>query len=535
MTPKTSKKSKTPAALRPALIDMMAGPFRPWFDGSSWDGWRSVIRGITAAPMSEADVEFFASVTGGRKPPQKRPRETWIAAGRRAGKDSAISAIAAFEAAFFDQQHRLRSGERALVAVIACDRDQAKICLEYIRAFFQLEPLRKMIRRSTLDGFELHNNVDICVATNNFRSPRGRPILLAILDEVAFFKDENSSAPDVELYRSLLPGTATINGQIIGISSPYMKSGLLHEKWQRHFGQDSDDVVVIQAESRKLNPTIDPAIVEQALADDPAGASAEWLGQFRDDVSGFIPFSVVEQCVVKGRTELEPQPGVLHRCFLDVASGIAKGGDSMTMAIGHAEGDAIVLDLVREVAPPFQTDQVTAEFAEIMLKYGITTAISDRVGLGWVSKAFSDRGITLFYSSKTKSEIYLAALPLLGNGSVQLLDHPRLKSQILNLERRVARGGHESVDHPAGNFHDDVANSALGVIVELKGGPKVKWTFGALYDSLVSQIDPEAPTYADPLYEEMKRVRNTVRISGQPMSWKDIRAKVIDEERQARK
>ena len=99
----------------------------------------------------------------------------------------------------------------------------------------------------------------------------------------------------------------------------------------------------------------------------------------------------------------------------------------MTMAIGHADGDAVVLDLVREVAPPFQTDQVTADFSEIMLNYGVTTAISDRVGLGWVSKAFSDRGITLQYSTKTKSEIYLAALPLLGNGSVELLDHPRLK------------------------------------------------------------------------------------------------------------
>jgi hypothetical protein len=59
----------------------------------------------------------------------------------------------------------------------------------------------------------------------------------------------------------------------------------------------------------------------------------------------------------------------------------------------------------------------------------------------------------------------------------------------------------------------------------------VRWTLGTLYDSLVEQIDPEAPTYADPLYEEMKRIRNTVRINGQPMSWRDIRAKVAAEQR----
>jgi hypothetical protein len=451
------------AKQRPNLIELMNGLFRPWFSGESWDPWKSVIRGISVLPMSAADTEFFADVAGGRAPPKKRPRESYFIIGRRGGKDSVASAIGACEAAFFDQQDRLRPGERALVAIIACDRDQAKICLNYIRAFFELEPLKKMIQRETMDGFELRNRVDISVQTNNFRAPRGRPILLAVLDEVAFFKDENSSSPDTELYRSLVPGTATLNGQIIGISSPFMKSGLLFDKWQKHFGKDDDDVVVIQAESRKLNPTLDPAIIEQALADDPAGAAAEWLAQFRDDVAGFIPYSVVDSCVVKDRIELQPQPGCYYHCFLDVASGIAKGGDSMTMAIAHqADDGTIVLDLVREVQPPFQTNLVAAEFAEIMRRYGVSSAVSDRVGYGWVSQTFYDEGITLFYSSKTKSEIYLAALPLLGmgNGSVQLLDNQRLKSQILNLERRVARGGHESVDHPTGNnFHDDAADS----------------------------------------------------------------------------
>jgi hypothetical protein len=53
----------------------------------------------------------------------------------------------------------------------------------------------------------------------------------------------------------------------------------------------------------------------------------------------------------------------------------------------------------------------------------------------------------------------------MGNGSVAMIDNPRLKTQILNLERRVARGGHESVDHGAGS-RDDCANVALGAVVE---------------------------------------------------------------------
>ena len=63
---------------------------------------------------------------------------------------------------------------------------------------------------------------------------------------------------------------------------------------------------------------------------------------------------------------------------------------------------------------------------------------------------------------------------MLGNRTIELLDNPRLRSQILNLERRVNRGGHESVDHPTGAaYHDDVANAALGAAIETL--QRIRW------------------------------------------------------------
>jgi hypothetical protein len=194
-----------------------------------------------------------------------------------------------------------------------------------------------------MDGFELVNNVDVSVQTNNFRAPRGRPILLAVLDECAFFRDESSATPDVELYRSLVPGLATIGGQIIGISSPYMKSGLLFDKHKAHFGQDGDDVVVIQAETRKLNPTIAQAVIDQALADDPAAAAAEWLAQFRDDIAGFIPYSIVDdrRAVLRASCAAPPQ-----------AVGDRGDGIDREMALAFdAEGFADQLGLGRSREP----------------------------------------------------------------------------------------------------------------------------------------------------------------------------------------
>jgi hypothetical protein len=48
---------------------------------------------------------------------------------------------------------RLRRGERALVSCLACDREQAKIVLNYTRAYFaDIPPLRRMVTRETANG-----------------------------------------------------------------------------------------------------------------------------------------------------------------------------------------------------------------------------------------------------------------------------------------------------------------------------------------------------------------------------------------------
>jgi hypothetical protein len=45
------------------------------------------------------------------------------------------------------------------------------------------------------EGFSLSNGIDIEVMSNSFRAVRGRPILLGIFDELAYWRDENSAKP----------------------------------------------------------------------------------------------------------------------------------------------------------------------------------------------------------------------------------------------------------------------------------------------------------------------------------------------------
>ena len=68
-----------------------------------------------------------------------------------------------------------------------------------------------------------------------------------------------------------------------------------------------------------------------------------------------------------------------------------------------------------------------------------------------------------------RSELYLALLPLLNSGKVDLLDNPRLVSQLCGLERRTARSGKDSIDHAPGQ-HDDIANAVAGACVLVGAG-----------------------------------------------------------------
>jgi hypothetical protein len=262
---------------------------------------------------------------------------------------------------------RAQRGERALVMCLACDRDQARIVHDYIRSYFaDIPPLRAMVVRETVTGVELDNGVDIAIATNTFRSVRGRSLLCAILDEAAFYRDENSSNPDEEIYRALRPGLATVPGLImIGLSTPHRKSGLLYRKFCDHYGRDGD-VLVVRAPSLTLNPTIDPKEIERDLEEDPALARAEWLCEWRDDVSGWATRESIEAAVERGVTVRRPLPGVFYRSFVDASGGVR---DSFTAAVAHMDRDVAVLDCLFEnpgSVQPRQRDRAGFRHAQIV-------------------------------------------------------------------------------------------------------------------------------------------------------------------------
>lgn len=471
-----------------SIIDAMTDQdaLGEWFQGDSWSAWRVVLKAAFALPMTDDDLALFHQIAGDRSPPTQRVRELWIIVGRRGGKDSIVSGIATFMAAI-EEAHigKLRPGEKATVACLASDRDQAKIVLSYIKAMFAEHPdLASKKIAETANSLTLDNDAEIIVNTNSFRAVRGRAVLLAILDECAFYRDEGSSNPDKETYSAIRPGLSTLRPEsmLVGISSPHKKSGLLYEKYTKHYGQDSDRVLVIKAPSMVMNPTLDPLEVEEALEEDPEKARAEYLAEFRGDVSDFIGRDLLTSATDIGVSVRPRLPGMRYFGFADVAGGTGK--DSFTAAVGHADGNVAVLDAVYERRPPFNPVEVAKEVSDLFKGYGITSVTADRYAVGFVIEAFKTNGITYQASALDRSQIYLECLPLFTSGRVRLVEHKRMVSQFASLERRTFAGGKDRIDHPK-DGHDDVSNAAAGVLTLLKLG-KSTYTLDNIYDTVAA-------------------------------------------------
>jgi hypothetical protein len=166
---------------------------------------------MSAEPMSQDSEKAVFGAVAAREPPERPVRELICVAGRGAGKDSIASLIATCVAINFDPPGKLRPGEKATVMCLACDRHQAAILFRYIAGYFEAIPaLKAMVTAVGSDFVELCNGVAIEVHTNSFRAVRGRSILAAILDECAFFRDENFASPDIEVDAALSPGLARV-------------------------------------------------------------------------------------------------------------------------------------------------------------------------------------------------------------------------------------------------------------------------------------------------------------------------------------
>ena len=386
----------------------------------SWATWLAVLRAAFGLKLDNEQQRAFSRVAGDREPPTDRVRELWAIAGRRSGKSRIAAAIAVYAACFVDHSRKLAPGEQGFVLVLAPTQKQAKLVFNYALAFLEASPiLRQQFRSRTSEEIRLAGNIVIGVHPASFRSVRGRTLLAVVFDESAFWRDETAALPDVETYTAVLPSLASTGGLLVGISSPYRRTGLLHAKFRDHFGESDAEVLVIKGASTLFNPTLDLKIIEAARHSDPQAALSEWDAEFRTDLAAFLDDATIENAIDYDRPlELPPRRKLDYVAFTDASAG---RHDAFTLCIGHkvSEGDSarFVADVIRGRKPPFDPRSVAQEFAALAKDYRCRRVTGDAFAGDWTTEAFASDGISYDRSDLPKSQLYLEALPFFMRGA----------------------------------------------------------------------------------------------------------------------
>jgi hypothetical protein len=308
---------------------------------SMWT-WRVVAKLVDGIPLiEERERTLFYECTGIQynRHNRRAVRRLILLCGRRAGKDRFLSAVAIWRAALCANWKKYISpGEQAVVILLGADRRQGNILSKYCAGLLEPKMLSAEVVRHVRDVIEFRNGSSLEISTNDARLIRGRSAIAVLGSECCHWKTaEHSESSDEEVVGAAEPSLSMCpdQGMIVLGSSVYRKKGYMYRQWKQKWGHDDADTLVWMAPSTKMNPKLPQHIIDTALATDSSRALAEYMCEWRSDLSDFIPHDVVEAATDFGVYERAPVPHVQYFEHADAAGGT--GMDSFCLAISHRD------------------------------------------------------------------------------------------------------------------------------------------------------------------------------------------------------
>jgi hypothetical protein len=430
-------------------------------DGPTWRPWRIILIAAMGEKLTWLERKTFKRFTGRSREPGKMVPELVAVAGRRAGKSRASSALACYLAGLVDHSDVQAIGERLKVLFLAKDQRQAGICYGYVAGIFDSVPVfREMVINRTQDTISLNNGIDLEVKAASAAGVRGFSCVAVLCDEAAHWTTDASSAnADSLILDAVRPSLATTGGPLLVLSSPFARKGEVFDLYDKYYGKDDADILVVHGASRDFNASLPQAVVDRALARNPIAARAEYLAEFRSDLEGYVSLDTLRACTGPV-AEWQPIAGVQYTAGIDIAAG--SGEDSLALAVAHLDeaSDKIILDSVREWKPPFSPTAVLMQVAEHCRRYNINTIIGDRYVKEFAAEMlFDNSGLRYRVSDRVTSDNFGELLPMLNSHEVLLPSLPAFLDQLMSLQVKPSSRGKVFIGHASGG-HDDMAAAA---------------------------------------------------------------------------
>lgn len=419
----------------------------------------AALNALYGQPLTHDELTVYRLATERELYTPREYREADFICGRRSGKSSKLAAnIAVYESVF--RKHALAPGERGHVVVIATTQRQASVVFDYILARLEDSPtLRHLIQgEPRADEVDLTNGITIAVWPCNFRSIRGLSIVCAICDEIAFWRDTESGAnPAGEVLKAIRPAMATFPAaKLVKISSPYAKQGVVWDDFQaRH---KRDDLLVWRLDSATMNPTLDRDFLAAEEQRDADFFRREYLAEFWESASGFLPPELVDAAVVPGRYELAQGDG-----FMAAALDAAFRGDNFAFSAVRRTEDGRILQAVNRLwrgsrAKPVNLAATVEQIVADLRRFGIQRIAGDQHCAEPIRQALAAQCIEFVQRTTlgNRSQCFNTLRTLVASGQIELLDDPAQTAELKSLEQVVTASGSVRIE-ASGSGHDDRA------------------------------------------------------------------------------
>lgn len=362
-------------------------------------------------------------------------RRRWvIRAGRRAGKSSTLCRLAVAVALAGDWS--IPPGDRAVIAIVSVDRDEAAGRLRTIRAI--LDALRVPYAERA-DEIELPDRrLAFAVTTCSVRGTVGFTSVLVIGDEMARWESRDDKAnPAREVMASLRPTMATVPSAFeVDVSSPWGTDDYHAELFDA--GNDEHQVVSF-APTWIANPTLTEARTRE-LEPDPRVWSREYAAEPGATVS-----AALDAVDVAAAFTLAPSPRGAPFCCIDASS---LRGDAFTWILGHSDEDRFSVtdvdgvggDALRQVSMAEVVRRISARAKA----HGCSTVYGDQREAASLESLFAAeriRLVTYAWSQPTKDAAFSWLRRAFRERRIALCEHAGLRRELAAVKARLVPSG----------------------------------------------------------------------------------------------
>lgn len=437
--------------------------------------------------------------------------------GRFSGK-SRLGALRLVHLAVTVDLSSLAPGEIASCPIVAPDIETATHTMRFALSAAQLL-MPESILWVNARGFAIKREhgrvvtIKVYAASAGGRSIRGRSLPGALLEEMAFFRDSNYRVNDQEILRAITPRVMP-GGQIICLSSPWAKNGLLYELWRDNYGHPQHALVAHAPTllMRQGDPNVEH-MVAQETARDPQNAAREFGAQFLEtDASNYFDARAVEQAQSE---ELHERPA---EAIVAVGADFGFSHDSSALVALWRDRDRYVVSDIQELVPsgaPLKPSEVVAHFARILKSTpGASHVVSDLHYRESIREELERHGLFLVSGpegASGKAESYAITRALLHGGQLVLPKHDKLARQLIEVQVRPTAGGAISIQSPRkASGHGDIVSALVQAVWKAS-------TYG--FKPIVVEPEPGSPENYSRQIELRKR---NMRRQRDEDYWKEV-------------